>query len=186
MTDENTRLEAVRALLDDEVARDVRTNWETIFSNESLTPDTQSGQFKKQFYDLLITEMEEGYQRLDKVRREKRRRAGRSGGYIPPQMRINGGIGRFLFACFKWHDLSLATQTAGIEAKGLEDIAEAFGFRIDPAENERQFLKPEERQKVINKEKDRDYNKWLFGMVIAGFSGMIVVLIGYARRQGWL
>jgi hypothetical protein len=134
MTDENTRLEAVRALLDDEVARDVRTNWETIFSNESLTPDTQSGQFKKQFYDLLITEME----------------------------------------------------TAGIEAKGLEDIAEAFGFRIDPAENKRQFLKPEERQKVINKEKDRDYNKWLFGMVIAGFSGMIVVLIGYARRQGWL
>lgn len=184
MTDQNTRIAAARALLDDAEARDNRGRWETLLADESLSPDTNSEAFHKDFYDLLVTEMEEGYRRLDQVRREKRRKRGRSGGYIPPQMRINSTIGRFLFAYFKWHTPAAVSPASGIQTKGLEDIAEGFGFRIDPIENQRQFMKAEERQTITNKEKDSDYIKWLIGMIITGFSGAIVAVLGYMSRRG--
>jgi len=183
MTEDNTRLTAIRNLLNDETARKNREKWEAILADESLTPETQTDVFKKQFYDLLITEMEEGYQRNDKIRREKRRKTGKTGGYIPPQMRVNSTIGRFLFAYFKWHNLPVAAQVSGIEVKGLTDIAEAFGFRIDPTENQRQFLEAEERQSIINKEKDRDYNKRIWGMIITGFSISIILVLGFFLRR---
>jgi len=184
MADENTRLTAIRALLEDETARDSRGNWETIFADKSLTPQTEIDVFQKQFYDLLITEMEEGYQRLDQVRREKRQRAGRRGGYIPPQMRINSTIGRYLFAQFKWHTPAAVAPNIGIETKGLEDIAEAFGFRIDPMENQRQFMKAEARQTVINKEKSADYTKWIWGVIFFAFSGSAIAVFRYLTRHG--
>jgi len=184
MANENTRLMAIRALLDEEDGRQIRGRWETILADKSLTPETTTDVFQKNIYDLLITEMEEGYQRNDQLRREKRRRTGRSSGYIPPQMRVNSTIGRFLFAFFKWHTPSAISPNLGIEAKGLEDIAEAFGFRIDPVENHRQFLKAEERQNIIDKEKNTEYNKWLIGIIIIGFSTSIIAVLTYFSRRG--
>jgi len=186
MTDQNTRLLAMRNLLDDEQARQNRGRWETILADKSLSPQTETDVFKKQFYDLMITEMEEGYQRNDKVRREKRKKAGRSGSYIPPQMRVNSTIGRFLFAHFKWHNYPTTPQISGINLKGLEDIAEAFGFRLDPVENKLQFLKPEERQSFLDKEKDIEYNKSLIGMIIGGFSITFFLLLAFFVRRGYL
>ena len=184
MTDQGTRLTAIRNLLDDAEARKNRKKWEAILDDESLSPDTQTDGFQKQFYDLLITEMEEGYMRNDKIRREKRKRAGRSGSYIPPQMRVNSTIGRFLFAYFKWHDFRTLSPASGVETKGLEDIAEAFEFRIDPTENQRQFMQAEDRQKIINKEKDSDYNRWIWGIIIVALFGSITAVLRYALRHG--
>ena len=188
MTETNARLAAIRSLLDDEQARKSRQNWEAILADKSLTPQTETGIFQEQFYDLLITEMEEGYKRNDKLRQEKRQKMGRSraGGYIPPQMRVTPTIGRFLFAYFKWHDFSTLHPDTKIKGNGLEDIAEAFQFRIDPTENQRQFLTPEERQKIINKEHDGDYNKWLWKTIIGGFISMGLVMFAYLRWKGWL
>jgi len=176
MTNEKTRLTAIRALLDDEIARKNRAKWEAILEDKSLAPTTQSEAFQKDFFDLLITEMEEGYQRNDEMRRAKRRKTGRRSGYIPPQMRINSTIGRFLFAYFKWHTPYAISPNIGITTKGLKDIAEAFGFRIDSSENQRQFLKTEERQTIINKEKNWDYNKNLIKMTLGSFGITLIFL----------
>jgi len=185
MTDQNSRLSAIRTLLDDENARNDRKNWEVILTDKTLIPGSETELFQKQFYDLLLTEMEEGYQRNDKLRQEKRRKTGRSSGYIPPQMRITSTIGRYLFAYFKWHKPNAISPSIGIETKGLEDIAEAFGFRIDPLENQRQFMKGEERQTIIDKENDRDYNTWLFGIIITAFAGAAYAVYAYMRRHGF-
>ena len=128
--------------------------------------------------------MEEGYQRNDVLRRAKRKKTGKSGGYIPPQMRVNSSIGRFLFAYFKWHTPAAISPDANIQTKGLEDIAEAFGFKIDPAENQRQFLKVEERQTIIDKEKDSDYNRWIWGVIIAALFASVMAVYRYATRHG--
>ena len=184
MSDINTRLAAIRGLLDDSEGRNVRKRWEAILDDPSLAPATQSDSFQKQFYDCLITEMEEGYQRNDTLRREKRRRGGRSSGFIPYQMRVSAPIGRFLFAYFKWHDFNAVSPTAGLEAKGLQDIAEAFEFKIDPAENQRQFLTAEDRQKAITKEKGGSYNQWLWKIFFSGLLTTLAGLLWYIRRKG--
>lgn len=93
----NSRLDAVKTLIGDEDKRKVRENWEVILSDKSLTPETQSPDFEGRFYDLLIAEMENGYRRKEALQREKRKKTGRSSGYIPPQMPISPDIGRFLF-----------------------------------------------------------------------------------------
>ena len=184
MSDINTRLAAVRDLLDDSEGRNVRKRWEAILDDPGLAPAAQSDAFQKQLYDCLITEMEAGYQRNDALRREKRRRAGRSSGFIPYQMRISSPTGRFLFAYFKWHDLNAISPTADIKTKGLRDIAEAFEFKIDPAENQRQFLTAENRQQIITKERDRSYNKWLWISILSGFLVTIYIVTGFIGRKG--
>lgn len=154
----NSRLDAVKTLLGDEDKRKVRENWEVILSDKSLTPETQSPDFEGRFYDLLIAEMENGYRRKEALQREKRKKTGRSSGYIPPQMPISPDIGRFLFACFKWHGFNPNQTAAKVEQKGLEDLAEAFGFKIDVNENERQFMLDDVRAEIIDKEESRAYN----------------------------
>ena len=180
---ENTRLAAINALLEDEAGRRVREKWEAIFSDKSLTPETQSPEFEQQFYDLLITEMEEGYRRKEVLQKEKRKRTGRSSGYIPPQMRVSPDIGRFVFACFKWHGFTPNQTTARIENKGLDDIAEAFGFKIDRMENQRQFIMENERKAAIEKEKSSSYNLRLWGMIIGGFFITFAAIVRYYMRK---
>lgn len=182
---ENERLAAVKALLEDETGRRVRENWEAIFANENLTPDTQTAEFEQQLYDFLIADMEESYRRKEALQREKRKKTGRSGGYIPPQMRISPDIGRFLFACFKWHGFSPGQTSANVDAKGLEDLAEAFGFKIDPMENKRQFISNEERKAVIEKEEGNAYNLRMIGLIVGGLIITFAVVMRYlARRHG--
>ena len=183
MSSENTRLNAIQTLLEDEEARRVREKWEVILNDESLTPPTASPEFEGEFYDFLINDMEEGYRRKEKLQREKRKKTGRSGGYIPPQMRISPDIGRFLFACFKWHGFNSGQTSANIEAKGLEDLAEAFKFKIDPMENQRQFISDDERRKAIDKEEGASYNLRVIGMIVGGFAITIAMIIRYFMRR---
>jgi len=184
MTDANSRLAAIRNLLDDSTERYERTKWEAILNDINLTPETQSDVFKKQLYDLLITEMEEGYQRNDKLRSEKRRKTGRSSGFIPYQMRVNAPIGRFLFAFFKWHDFRTLSPNGGVKANGLMDIAEAFEFKIDRAENQRQFMTVEDRKKTITKEKNKSYNKRIWKTFLSAFVGTVIALFIFFMRRG--
>lgn len=183
METDNSRLKAVNTLLEDEEARRVRENWEAILADNELTPETHSPAFEQALYDLLITEMEEGYRRKEAMQREKRKRTGRSSGYIPPQMRVSPDIGRFLFASFKWHGFNPSQTSATVEPKGLEDIAEAFGFKIDPAENKRQFMRDDERTKIIEKEEGRAYNLRVWAMIIVGFIVTFGWIISYLMRH---
>lgn len=73
-------------------------------------------------------------------------------------MPISPDIGGFLFACFKWHGFNPNQTAAKVEQKGLEDLAEAFGFKIDVNENERQFMLDDVRAEIIDKEESRAYN----------------------------
>ncbi len=183
MTTESTRLAAVTSLLEDETNRRVRENWETIFADKRLTPDTQTPIFEQRFYELLITEMEEGYRRKETLQREKKKRTGRSSGYIPPQMPFSPDIGRFLFACFKWHGFNPGQTTAKVENKGLEDLAEAFGFKIDPMENQRQFISDDERNAIIEKEEGASYNLRILGLIIGGLFITFAVVVRYLLRR---
>lgn len=183
MTIENTRLEAVKTLLVDEAGRRVRENWEAIFSDTNLIPETQTPEFEQQFYDLLINEMEEGYRRKEVLQKEKRKRTGRSSGYIPTQMPVSPDIGRFLFACFKWHGFNSNQTSAKVENKGLEDLAEAFGFKIDPMENQRQFITDDERKTAIEKEESKSYNLRVWGMIIGGLLITFSLVVRYLMRR---
>ncbi|WP_154813633.1 hypothetical protein [Hellea balneolensis] len=183
MTTGSTRLGAVKMLLEDEAGRRVRENWESIFSDKSLTPETQTAEFEQHLYDLLITEMEEGYRRKEVLQKEKRKRTGRSSGYIPPQMRVSPDIGRFIFACFKWHGFSEGQTTANVEVKGLEDLAEAFNFKIDPMENKRQFISGDERKTAIEKEESASYNLRIWGLIIGGLFITFAIVIRYLMRR---
>lgn len=183
MTTENTRLAAVKVLLEDEAGRRVRENWEAILADKSLMPETQTPKFEQQFYDFLIADMEEGYRRKEALQREKRKKTGRSGGYIPPQMRISPDMGRFLFACFKWHSFNPSQTSANVDPKGLEDLAEAFGFKIDPLENKRQFITAEEREAIIEKEEGGTYNLRVWGMIIGGLFITFAAIIRYFMRR---
>jgi len=183
MDNENTRLKAVQTLLDDEEARKVRTNWEIILNNDSLTPSTASPEFEDQLYSFLISDMEEGYRRKEQLQREKRKKTGRSGGYIPPQMRISPDIGRFLFACFKWHGFRPDQSSSNVEVKGLEDLAEAFGFKIDPMENQRQFMTDDDRKAVMEKEESTAYNLRIWGLIIGGLFITAAMVVRYLLRR---
>lgn len=180
---ENTRLEAIKTLLEDEEARRVRENWEIILADEALRPATQTPIFEQEFYDFLIKDMEEGYLRKEALQREKRKRTGRSSGFIPIQMRISPDIGRFLFACFKWHGFQEGQTSAKIESKGLADLAEAFGFKIDPMENKRQFISEGERKMEIEKEEGRSYNLRIWGLILGGVFISFVIVIRYLMRR---
>jgi len=156
---ENTRLAAIKSLLDDEEQRRVRENWEAILADTSLTPPTKT------------------------LQREKRKKTGRSGGFIPIQMRISPDIGRFLFACFKWHGFNPSQTSAKIESKGLEDLAEAFNFKIDPMENQRQFISDEERKAAIEKEEGASYNLRVWGLIMGGLIITFGMVIRYLLRK---
>ena len=186
MNTDTTRIEAVKTLLDDEERRRIRENWEAILSDETLSPATQMPLFEEQLYTFLIADMEDGYKRKEALQREKRKKTGRSSGYIPPQMRISPDIGRFLFACFKWNGFNPSQTKAKVEAKGLEDLAEAFGFKIDPLENQRQFIQADERKAIIEKEEGRSYNLRIIGLIIAGLFITFAAIIRYYMRRGGL
>lgn len=179
----NTRLEAVKNLLENEEARRKRETWEQIFSDGTLSPETQSPEFEEQLYQLLITDMEEGYRLKESLQREKRKKTGRSKGYIPPTMRISPDIGRFVFACFKWHGFSPDQTRANIEKRGLEDLAEAFNFKMDPLENKRQFISAEERKAAIEKEEGASYNLRMIGLIIGGLVITFAVVVRYLLRR---
>jgi len=115
------------------------------------------------------------------VRRGKK--TGRSGGFIPIQMRISPDIGRFLFACFKWHGFNPSQTSAKIESKGLEDLAEAFNFKIDPMENQRQFISDEELKAAIEKEEGASYNLRVWGLIIGGLIITFGMVIRYLLRK---
>ncbi len=183
MNTESTRIEAILALLERETDRKDRLNWEAVLADKALTPDANNPNFEQQFYDLLIKEMEDGYRRKETLQREKRKRAGRSGSYIPPQMRVTPDIGRFLFACFKWHGFQEAQTKAKVDPKGLDDLAEAFGFKIDVMENKRQFIGSDERETIIEKEESTKYNLRLWGMIIGGFIISVYAVFTYLRRR---
>jgi len=183
MTIDNTRLAAIKTLLDDETQRRVRENWEVILADEKLSPATKSPEFEQQFYEFLIADMEEGYRRKEALQREKRKKTGRSGGFIPIQMRVSPDIGRFLFACFKWHGFNPNQTTAKVDVKGLEDLAEAFGFKIDPKENKRQFIMADDREAVMAKEDNTSYNLRIWGLIIGGLFITFAVVIRYLMRR---
>jgi len=185
--DTNTkRIDAVRALLEDEDARRSRDRWESILADNALSPGAKTPGFEQQFYDLLIMEMEDGYKRKEALQREKRKKTGRSSGYIPPQMRISPDIGRFLFAYFKWHGFDSSQTSAKVDNKGLDDLAEAFGFKIDPLENRRQFIDAGERKTIIEKEEGTSYNLRMLGLIIGGLFITFAIVVRYLMRRGGL
>lgn len=186
MDTQNTRINAVKALLEEEEARRMRDNWEEIFSNETLTPAMQSSAFEEQLYTLLIAEMEEGYRLKDSLQREKRKKTGRATGYIPPTMRISPDIGRFIFACFKWHGFTSGQTSAKVEMQGLEDLAEAFKFKMDSLENKRQFIGAGERKAAIEKEEGTSYNLRILGLIIGGLFITFALVVRYLLRRNGL
>ena len=179
-----SRLDVVKTLLADEANRREKSQWEAILNDASLAPPLGDAGFEKQLYSLLIAEMEEGYRRKDVLMREKRKKAGRSATYIPLQMYmyVSPDIGRYIFAYFKWHGLSGGKHELGIEQKQLEDVAEAFNFKMDPMENKLQFMTTEERFASLDKASNAGYYWRVFGLIFGGLAITILAILNYSGR----
>ncbi len=176
---EASRLDAIKALIADEIKREDKSVWREIFNDPSLAPHKTDPQFVSAVLKLLTKEMNEGYKRKDAYNREKRK-IGKSAKYTPNQMYINANIGRYIFAEFGWHDLTKHR----LKSKILTDLAEAFKFKIKPEENELQFLSREERRNYLSQKSDEEYKSRNNTMLIGGL-GIIFSVVWYAiKRMG--
>ena len=168
----------INDLLNDEIQRKKKSAWKAI-----LVDGVVSSNLEKEVYRILVREMNEGYILKDKLLQEKRKKTGRSRGYIPSYMKITSDVGAFIFAKFNWYSLRQDKLDLGIKVSVLQELAEAFNFRIDPDEDKLQLLDDDQRSKKIQIKQDREYNKALIALIIGGFITSILYMFRYINLR---
>lgn len=171
-----SRYDAVQSLLQDEVARNNKAAWKEVLEKTDLEPDTETKAFADFMYATLQKEMQDGYAR------KKQRKRGTTGKFSENPMHISPGIGRYIYAVFRWHQNDAFPE----KADELIYMAQAFGFKVNPAENKLQKLNDEDRVAALKEkfnEDDKEESRAFFWSSVGLFISMVLLVLGYYRRK---